>query len=131
MERIFLCFDLQAMRGASVAIRSRPRRPRARSRELAETRGTMQGMLAAAQALPDGVVTLNEDFQIEWCNRVARHHLGLSLPADRGHNLLNLLRAPEFVAYAHRDDWPEPILVRLAPGGQARDRRARDEGKGG
>jgi len=93
---------------------------RARARELAETRGTMQGMLAAAQALPDGVVTLNEDFQIEWCNRVARHHLGLSLPADRGHNLLNLLRAPEFVAYAHRDDWPEPILVRLAHGGQER-----------
>ncbi|HYG44581.1 MAG TPA: phosphate regulon sensor histidine kinase PhoR [Bordetella sp.] len=93
---------------------------RARARELAETRGTMQGMLAAAQALPDGVVTLNEDFQIEWCNRVARHHLSLSLPADRGHNLLNLLRAPEFVAYAHRDDWPEPILVRLAHGGQER-----------
>ncbi|MDM9561201.1 MULTISPECIES: phosphate regulon sensor histidine kinase PhoR [Bordetella] len=93
---------------------------RARARELAETRGTMQGMLAAAQALPDGVVTLNEDFQIEWCNRMARHHLGLSLPADRGHNLLNLLRAPEFVAYAHRDDWPEPILVRLAHGGQER-----------
>jgi len=93
---------------------------RARARELAETRASMQGMLAAAQALPDGVVTLNEDFQIEWCNRVARHHLGLSLPADRGHNLLNLLRAPEFVAYAHRDDWPEPILVRLAHGGQER-----------
>src|SRR5690606_8773097 len=51
---------------------------------------------------------------------MARHHLGLSLPADRGHNLLNLLRAPEFVAYAHRDDWPEPILVRLAHGGQER-----------
>ncbi|MBO9353380.1 phosphate regulon sensor histidine kinase PhoR [Bordetella petrii] len=93
---------------------------RARARELAETRATMQGMLAAAQALPDGVVTLNEDFQIEWCNRVARHHLNLTLPADRGHNLLNLLRAPEFVAYAHRDDWPEPILVRLAHGGQER-----------
>src|SRR3546814_8158235 len=80
----------------------------------------MQGMLEAAQALPDGVVTLNEDFQIECGHRVACHHLGLSLPADRGHNLLTLLRAPEFVAYAHRDDWPEPILVRLAHGGQER-----------
>ncbi|WP_026639443.1 phosphate regulon sensor histidine kinase PhoR [Bordetella petrii] len=93
---------------------------RARARELAETRATMQGMLAAAQALPDGVVTLNEDFQIDWCNRVARHHLGLSLPADRGTNLLNLLRDPEFVAYAHRDSWPEPVLVRLAHGDQER-----------
>ncbi|MFQ6720780.1 phosphate regulon sensor histidine kinase PhoR, partial [Bordetella pertussis] len=93
---------------------------RARARELAETRETMQSMLAAAQALPDGVVTLNEDFQIDWANRMARRHLGLRLPADRGHNLLNLLRAPEFVAYAHRGHWPEPILVRLSLNGQER-----------
>ncbi|AOB28571.1 MULTISPECIES: phosphate regulon sensor histidine kinase PhoR [Bordetella] len=93
---------------------------RARARELAETREAMQSMLAAAQALPDGVVTLNEDFQIDWANRMARRHLGLRLPADRGHNLLNLLRAPEFVAYAHRGHWPEPILVRLSLNGQER-----------
>jgi two-component system phosphate regulon sensor histidine kinase PhoR len=93
---------------------------RARARELSETRDTMQGMLAAAQALPDGAVTLNEDFQIDWCNRMARQHLGLRLPADRGHNLLNLLRAPEFVEYAHRASWPEPILVRLGQQGQER-----------
>ncbi|KCV66105.1 phosphate regulon sensor histidine kinase PhoR [Bordetella bronchiseptica] len=93
---------------------------RARARELTETREAMQSMLAAAQALPDGVVTLNEDFQIDWANRMARRHLGLRLPADRGHNLLNLLRAPEFVAYAHRGHWPEPILVRLSLNGQER-----------
>lgn len=93
---------------------------RARRRELAELQETMQGMLAAAQALPDGVVTLNEDFQIEWGNRMARRHLSLRLPADRGQNLLNLLRAPEFVAYAHRGVWPEPILVRLGQTGQER-----------
>ena len=81
----------------------------------------MQGMLAAAQALPDGAVTLNEDFQIDWCNRMARQHLGLRLPADRGHNLLNLLRAPEFVEYAHRASWPDPILVRLGQNGRTAD----------
>ena len=93
---------------------------RRRSREIQEMRDTMQSMLAAAQALPDGVVTLNEDFQIDWANRMARRHLGLRLPADRGHNLFNLLRAPEFVAYAHRGDWPEPLLVRLTLNGQER-----------
>lgn len=93
---------------------------RARARDLADTRDAMQSMLAAAQALPDGVVTLNEDFQIDWCNRMARRHLGLRLPADRGHNLLNLLRSPEFVAYAHSNDWPEPILLRLSQNGQER-----------
>lgn len=93
---------------------------RAQERALAGSREAMQGMLAAAQALPDGVVTLNEDFQIDWCNRMARRHLGLRLPADRGSSLLNLLRAPEFVAYARRGEWPEPILVRIDRDGQER-----------
>jgi len=93
---------------------------RARARDLADTRDAMQSMLAAAQALPDGVVTLNEDFQVDWCNRMARRHLGLRLPADRGSNLTNLLRSPEFVAYAHGKDWPEPILLRLTQNGQER-----------
>ncbi|ARP88070.1 phosphate regulon sensor histidine kinase PhoR [Bordetella genomosp. 9] len=93
---------------------------RAQARQLSESRDAMQGMLAAAQALPDGAVTLNQDLQIDWCNRVARQHLGLRLPADRGTNLLNLVRAPEFIAYSRQDDWPEPILVRMAVGSQER-----------
>jgi two-component system phosphate regulon sensor histidine kinase PhoR len=93
---------------------------RAQARQLTESRDAMQGMLAAAQALPDGAVTLNQDLQIDWCNRVARQHLGLRLPADRGSNLLNLVRAPEFIEYSSQDDWPDPILVRMAVGSQER-----------
>jgi len=96
------------------------RHVRAQSRDLAEAHESMQGMLAAAQALPDGVVTLDADFQIDWCNRVAREHLGLRLPADRGHNLRNLLRSPEFIAYADQQEWPEPILLRLKVDNQER-----------
>src|SRR3546814_14390541 len=43
MERICLCFDLRAMRGASVAIRSRPRRPLARSLRVRPMRNMVQG----------------------------------------------------------------------------------------
>src|SRR3546814_12246253 len=43
MERIFLCFDLRAMRGASVAIRSRPRRPLARSLRVRPMRNMVKG----------------------------------------------------------------------------------------
>jgi two-component system phosphate regulon sensor histidine kinase PhoR len=93
---------------------------RAQSRALQENRNALQSMMAASQALPDGVVTLNEEFQIDWCNRMAMRHLGLRLPYDRSSNLLNLVRVPEFVAYAHRNDWPEPILVRLSNNGQER-----------
>jgi two-component system phosphate regulon sensor histidine kinase PhoR len=93
---------------------------RAQARQLAESRDAMQGMLAAAQALPDGAVTMNENLQIDWCNRVARQHLGLRLPADRGTYLLNLVRAPEFVEYCRQREWPEPILVRMTANGQER-----------
>jgi two-component system phosphate regulon sensor histidine kinase PhoR len=96
------------------------RHTRARARDLSESRSALQSMLSAAQALPDGIVTLNAEFHIEWCNRVAQHHLAINLSADRGQNLLNLLRAPEFIAYAQREEWSEPILVRLSHGGQER-----------
>ena len=82
--------------------------------------GTLQSILAAAQALPDGAVMLSKHYQIDWCNQRAQQHLDLRLPSDYGHNLLNLLRVPEFVAYAQRSDWPEPLLVRLNKGGESR-----------
>ena len=88
---------------------------RSQERQLALLEGNVQGFLSAAQALPDGLVTLDEDFHIDWCNRIARHHLGLRLPEDRGHSLLNLVRSPEFVRYARQLEWPSPVLVR-SPG---------------
>jgi len=92
------------------------RHVRSQTRALTDATEGMQSMLAAAQALPDGAVTLNGELQIDWCNRVARDHLGLRLPADRGHNILNLVRAPEFAAYARQSEWPEPMLVRMPHG---------------
>ncbi|NCV22880.1 MAG: PAS domain-containing protein, partial [Chloroflexi bacterium] len=39
----------------------------------------------AARAHPDGVVSLDADNRIDWCNDVAEHHFDLNLDADRGH----------------------------------------------
>lgn len=89
---------------------------RNQERHMAALEGSVHGFFAAAQALPDGVVTLDQEFQIDWCNRIARQHLGLRLPADRGVNLLNLVRAPEFIKYARQADWPGPILLRSPSG---------------
>jgi two-component system phosphate regulon sensor histidine kinase PhoR len=85
---------------------------RSQERLLFEAEEGLQGAVAAAQALPDGVVTLDDGFHILWCNRIARQHLGLRIPADQGQNLLNLMRAPDFVRYASQDTWNEPLLVR-------------------
>nr|MBF0684609.1 phosphate regulon sensor histidine kinase PhoR [Pseudomonas sp.] len=92
---------------------------RKQERDIAEAREAVQTWLAASQALPDGVVILDENLHIDWCNREARRYLGLRLPADRGQNLLNLVRGPEFVRYAQQADWPEPTIV-PAPGNAER-----------
>ncbi len=88
---------------------------RKQERDIAEAREAVQTWLAASQALPEGVVILDENLHIDWCNREARRYLGLRLPADRGQNLLNLVRGPEFVRYALQKEWPEPQVV-PAPG---------------
>ena len=53
----------------------------------------------AAEALPDGVVILDEVQQIEWMNREAAICLNLHMTTDLGTRILNLLREPEFDAY--------------------------------
>lgn len=95
------------------------RHQRKQQREIAEARDIVQSWRAAAQALPDGVVILDDNFHIDWCNREACRNLGLRLPADRGQNLLNLVRGPEFVRYARQGSWPESSIV-PAPGHQDR-----------
>ena len=58
----------------------------------------------AAQALPDGVVMLDSESHIEWCNNAAAAQLGLDQRADVGQSIANLLRTPAFIDYlAARD----------------------------
>jgi len=70
----------------------------------------------AAEALPDGLVTLDAEMAVVWSNPMARAHLGLHPDADRGHRIFNILRAPEFLHYASQPHWPEPLILRI-PGG--------------
>jgi two-component system phosphate regulon sensor histidine kinase PhoR len=86
---------------------------------------------SAAQALPDGVVILDADHRIEWCNDNAAAMLGLDARADIGRPIANLLREPAFVDYLASPDhagtpaFRAPIAqglvldLRLVPYGEA------------
>ncbi len=50
-------------------------------------------------ALPEGILLIDAALQIDWCNPVAEEHLGISLRADQGLRVTNLVRDPEFVGY--------------------------------
>jgi two-component system, OmpR family, phosphate regulon sensor histidine kinase PhoR len=61
----------------------------------------------AAEASPDGLVFLDAEDHIVWCNRVAEQHLGLRGERDVGLLVTNLIRLPrfaEFVASAREGD---------------------------
>jgi two-component system phosphate regulon sensor histidine kinase PhoR len=88
------------------------------------TRGTLQhqhrlnAQLArfrsAAQAMPDGVIVLDAESRISWCNTVAERYFGLDARQDTGQPLANLVRTPDFVDYLRRTDFAEPLTLRVA-----------------
>lgn len=78
---------------------------------LSRLRESVRNMLRAADALPDGALTLNTNMELTWSNETARQHLGLKPKIDRGHSIFNVLRIPEFARYARQGSWPAPILI--------------------
>ena len=68
-------------------------------RHASELEDALTRFRRAAQALPDGVVMLDDEGRIEWCNNAAAAQLGLDQRADVGQAIGNLVRAPEFIDY--------------------------------
>jgi two-component system, OmpR family, phosphate regulon sensor histidine kinase PhoR len=71
---------------------------------------------AAGQALPDGVVILNRERQIEWANPTAERHLDIDTRNDAGQAITNLVRNPDFLAYLGSGAYGEPLVLRRARG---------------
>lgn len=94
------------------------------ARALQESEESNQAILSAAQALPIGVMTLNQQFEILWFNQTA-HTLLEVQEQDIGKNLLQLLRGPEFVAYCQQLSWPDGTNIRHNPKGKERTLRVR------
>lgn len=63
-------------------------------------------------ALPDGIILVDAALQIEWCNPVAERHLSLSLRADQGLRLTNLVRDPRLVAYMTSSHFDGELVFR-------------------
>ena len=97
-------------------------RGRAVQREIATLTEALVTFRGAAQALPDGVVTLNIQNQILWCNPQAEQHLNLKLETDVGQNVSNLVRAPDFLGYISRGEWDRPVQLRVRHPGQGIER---------
>ncbi len=82
---------------------------RARERTAAEEKARLEQFLQAIEASPNGVLMLDANDQIDWCNSVAAAHFGLNPQRDRLQRITNLVRAPAFVAHLQFGKYDEPV----------------------
>jgi two-component system phosphate regulon sensor histidine kinase PhoR len=73
--------------------------------------GMIERFQNAAAAMPDAVVILSPQDDIEWANPAAAHLLGLHYPRDNGMRLGNLLRSPEIFRYLQNGAFAEPLEI--------------------
>ena len=77
--------------------------------ELSDKR--LHDFLSALQASPNGVLLLDANGQIEWCNLTAAEHFGLDVKADVSQHVGNLVRDPLFAAYFSSGDYSHEITI--------------------
>ena len=91
-----------------------------RERRLAQERQRLGRLVVrygqAGRALPDGVVILDAENRIEWCNEKAERRFGIDGRADAGQPITNLVRQPEFVDYVATGDYARPLRLRTSRG---------------
>jgi two-component system phosphate regulon sensor histidine kinase PhoR len=80
-------------------------------RQVAESDGRLQDFLAAIQASPNGVVLLDPEGRIEWCNQTAALHFGLDVQRDQHQLIGNLLRDPDFFRYLGDHDFTRDVVI--------------------
>ena len=74
--------------------------------------------IEAFQASPNGIVMLDENDQIEWCNGIAEGFFGLIFKRDVLQRINFLIRRPEFIQYLNKRNFEEPLLMeRMGPDG--------------
>lgn len=65
--------------------------------------------LQAIDASPNGVMSLNELQEIEWCNKGAADHFGLDPVRDVQQRVTHLVRVPAFVTYLQEGHFDQPV----------------------
>lgn len=80
-------------------------------READAERERLTQFLTAIEASPNGVMLLDANDQIEWCNSLAADHFGLDPQRDLRQRVTNLVRAPAFVSYLQGANFVDAIEI--------------------
>ena len=103
---------LPALAGVWGQVADRSRRIlKNRDRHLQDSLSRLDEFLAAMQASPSGVVLLDAQGRIEWCNQMATQHFGFDSQRDVMQHILNLVREPAFKAYMALGDFAQDVVI--------------------
>lgn len=87
----------------------RAMRRREQMTQAAEQR--VQDILSALQASPNGLVLLDGEGRIEWCNQIAERQFGFDAQRDLAQAIGNLVRDPAFSSYWGAGDFSQSVLM--------------------
>jgi two-component system phosphate regulon sensor histidine kinase PhoR len=90
---------------------------RIREQRIGQEQVRLLQFLSAIEASPNGVMMLDANEQITWCNSQAADHFGINPERDRLQRVTNLVRAPAFVSYLQAGPFDEPVTF-VGPGGR-------------
>jgi two-component system phosphate regulon sensor histidine kinase PhoR len=71
----------------------------------------LQDFLLAIQASPNGVVLLDPEGRIEWCNQTAAQHLGMDAKRDLMQHVVHLVRDPVFNKYLASEVYDGEVII--------------------
>lgn len=66
----------------------------------------------AAEAVPDGMIILSGNEQIEWCNPASRKYMGLDCERDRGQFIRYLMRQAHFLEFLDAADYSRRLVCK-------------------
>jgi two-component system phosphate regulon sensor histidine kinase PhoR len=84
---------------------------RVREQGAVTERDRLTHFLSAIEASPNGVMLLDANDQIDWCNSLSADHFGLDPQRDRRQRVTNLVRAPAFVNYLQAGRFGDAVLI--------------------
>ncbi len=91
---------------------------RAEQQKARDSAQRLSDFLAAIQASPNGVILLDPEGRIEWCNDIAALQFGIHPQRDVLQHVSNLVREPAFTAYYAGQNYEHEVKM-IGRGGSA------------
>jgi two-component system phosphate regulon sensor histidine kinase PhoR len=84
---------------------------RLREQEVAAAQRRLEEFLSAIRTSPNGVVLLDQQGRIEWCNQTAADQFGIDPQRDLMQQVTNLMRDPAFAAYYYSGSFGRDVAI--------------------